>query len=74
MEDEEKPSHSEGTEINWKKEDFTLKEIKKKQKNKKTGQVRVIEKTVPGESFFNFFKSVDAREAALEALDDEEAE
>jgi len=30
MKDEETPSHSEGTEINWKKDDLTKKIIKKK--------------------------------------------
>jgi nucleosome assembly protein 1-like 1 len=33
--------------------------VKKKQRNKKTGQERVITKEVEGESFFSFFKSID---------------
>jgi len=37
MENEETPSYSEGTKIEWKGEDMTKKTIKKKQKNKKTG-------------------------------------
>lgn len=73
LEDEETALYSEGTEINWKGEDFTKKTIKKKQKNKKTGQTRVIEKVVPGESFFNFFNSVDLRDEAMDDKDDEEA-
>lgn len=38
MLNEEEPSHSEGTEIQWKDgKDVTKKIIKKKQRNKKTG-------------------------------------
>ncbi len=36
-----------------------MKEIKKKQKNKKTGQQRVVTKQVKAKSFFNFFSSID---------------
>lgn len=34
--------------------------MKKKQKNKKTGQQRVVTKTVEAKSFFNFFKNLEA--------------
>ena len=33
--------------------------MKKKQKNKKTGQQRVVTKTVDNKSFFNFFRSIE---------------
>jgi nucleosome assembly protein 1-like 1 len=66
MLNEEQPLYSEATKIEWKAEDFTKKTIKKKQKNKKTGQTRVVEKTVVDESLFNFFNSVDIREEAME--------
>lgn len=38
---------------------MTKKITKKKQRNKKTGQQRVIEKEVLVESFFNFFTDAD---------------
>ena len=41
---------------------MTVKHIKKKQKNKKTGQQRVVDKVVEAKSFFNFFKSIEAPE------------
>ena len=50
---------TEGTTIAWKEGvNFTKKQVTKKQKNKKTGNVRTItkEETVP--SFFNLFGSV----------------
>ena len=37
-----------------------MKQIKKKQKNKKTGQQRVVTKSVEAKSFFNFFRSMEA--------------
>lgn len=52
------PFKTEGTVINWKEgKDLTKKEVKKKQKNKKSGQSRVINKIVDADSFFNLFKS-----------------
>jgi len=39
---------------------LTVKEVKKKQKNKKTGQQRVVTKTVEAKSFFTFFKNLEA--------------
>ena len=48
--------------------------IKKKQKNKKTGQQRVVTRQVKAKSFFNFFRSVDltgANPNPLEASEEE---
>ncbi|KAF7285699.1 nucleosome assembly protein 1-like 1 [Rhynchophorus ferrugineus] len=45
-----------GCTINWNKgKNVTVKTVKKKQKHKNLGVVRVITKTVPNDSFFNFF-------------------
>ena len=47
-----------GTEIDWKDgQDPTKKKVKKTQKNKKTGEKRVIVKSIPCDSFFNLFTS-----------------
>lgn len=51
---------TESTIIEWKGKNLTVKEVKKKQKNKKTGQQRVVTKTVEAKSFFNFFKTLEA--------------
>lgn len=51
---------TESTIIDWKGKNLTVKEVKKKQKNKKTGQQRVVTKTVEAKSFFNFFKTLEA--------------
>ncbi|XP_003385626.1 PREDICTED: nucleosome assembly protein 1-like 1 [Amphimedon queenslandica] len=49
-----------GCKIDWKKgKNVTVKTVKKKQKNKGKGQSRVVTKTVPNESFFNFFSPPD---------------
>ncbi|KAK6606962.1 nucleosome assembly protein [Botrytis cinerea] len=48
--------HAEGDKINWKEgKDLTVRVESKKQRNKNTKQTRVVKKTVPTESFFNFF-------------------
>ncbi|KAJ8611357.1 hypothetical protein MRB53_038027 [Persea americana] len=48
--------HAEGTKIQWKAgKDLTVKVENKKQRNKHTKQTRVVKKTVPVDSFFNFF-------------------
>jgi len=48
--------HAEGEKINWKPgKDLTVRIESKKQRNKNTKQTRVVKKTVPTESFFNFF-------------------
>ncbi|KAF2086885.1 nucleosome assembly protein [Saccharata proteae CBS 121410] len=48
--------HAEGCKIDWLPgQDLTVKVESKKQRNKNTKQTRVVKKTVPTESFFNFF-------------------
>ncbi|KAI4247070.1 MAG: hypothetical protein L6R40_001735 [Gallowayella cf. fulva] len=48
--------HAEGDKINWRTDkDLTVRVESKKQRNKNTKQTRVVKKTVPTESFFNFF-------------------
>ncbi|KAI1002228.1 putative nucleosome assembly protein [Podosphaera aphanis] len=48
--------HAEGDSIEWKEgKDLTVRVESKKQRNKNTKQTRVVKKTVPTESFFNFF-------------------
>ncbi|KAF7875047.1 hypothetical protein EAF04_002219 [Stromatinia cepivora] len=48
--------HAEGDKIDWKDgKDLTVRVESKKQRNKNTKQTRVVKKTVPTESFFNFF-------------------
>ena len=45
-----------GCKIDWKKgKNLTIKTVKKKQRHKGRGQTRTVTKTVPNESFFNFF-------------------
>ena len=75
MESEEVPSYSVGTEIEWcDGKDLTKKMTKKKQKNKKTGQTRVVERAEKIKSFFNFFDSQDCRDEHMDTLEDEEAD
>lgn len=48
--------HAEGDKINWKEDqNLSVRVESKKQRNKNTKQTRVVKKTVPTESFFNFF-------------------
>lgn len=48
--------HAEGDKILWKTgKDLTTLVESKKQRNKNTKQTRIVKKTVPTESFFNFF-------------------
>ncbi|TEA11016.1 putative nucleosome assembly protein [Colletotrichum sidae] len=48
--------HAEGDKIDWKDgKDLTVRIESKKQRNKNTKQTRIVKKTVPTESFFNFF-------------------
>lgn len=56
------PVKCESCKIEFKGKDIRFKQIKKKQKNKKTGQQRVVTKTVENKSFFNFFRDVEAEE------------
>ncbi|RKF72688.1 putative nucleosome assembly protein [Golovinomyces cichoracearum] len=48
--------HAEGDKIDWKTDkDLTVRVENKKQRNKNTKETRIVKKTVPTESFFNFF-------------------
>ncbi|KAI4165811.1 MAG: hypothetical protein LQ342_000754 [Letrouitia transgressa] len=48
--------HAEGDKIEWRGDrDLTVRVEAKKQRNKNTKQTRVVKKTIPTESFFNFF-------------------
>ncbi|KAI6755324.1 hypothetical protein HG531_004430 [Fusarium graminearum] len=48
--------HAEGDKIDWSPgKDLTVRVESKKQRNKNTKQTRIVKKTVPTESFFNFF-------------------
>ncbi|OAA52086.1 nucleosome assembly protein [Metarhizium rileyi] len=48
--------HAEGDKIEWLPgKDLTVRIEAKKQRNKHTNQTRIVKKTVPTESFFNFF-------------------
>ncbi|KYK58526.1 nucleosome assembly protein [Drechmeria coniospora] len=48
--------HAEGDKIEWfPGKDLTVRVESKKQRNKTTKQTRIVKKTVPTESFFNFF-------------------
>jgi len=65
---------TEGCLIDWKDgKDLSKKKLKKKQKNKKTGETRTIVKSAPAESFFNAFESRKAPESK-EDQDDEDEE
>lgn len=60
---------AEGTEINWKPErDLSVTVETKKQRHKTTNRTRVVKKTVPAETFFSFFTTVQ------EPSDDDESE
>ncbi|KAI9152518.1 histone chaperone [Blastocladiella emersonii ATCC 22665] len=49
---------TEATPINWKDgKDLTVKVEVRKQRHKDTNKTRVVKRTVPADSFFNFFKS-----------------
>ncbi|CAD8182534.1 unnamed protein product [Paramecium octaurelia] len=68
---EDTPVKSESTHINWKEgKNITQKKVSKKQKNKKTGASRNVEKVVDADSFFNFFKDFDLTNQ--KELDEEE--
>lgn len=48
--------HAEGDKIDWKAgQDLTVKIESKKQRNKNTKQTRIVKKTIPTPSFFDFF-------------------
>jgi len=61
-----------GTTIDWKSgKDTTKKQIKKTQKNKKTGEKRVVIKHTPCDSFFNVFESKKEPEGINDKEDDD---
>ena len=61
-----------GTTIDWKEgQDPTKKKVKKTQKNKKTGEKRVIVKQTPCDSFFNIFESKKEPEGIHDRDDDD---
>jgi nucleosome assembly protein 1-like 1 len=77
MEEEKTCEKTVGTEIKWKEgKNTTKKTITKKQKNKKTGKTRSITKEVDCESFFSFFKTIDApvKETKKEENEDDDEE
>ncbi|KAI9487717.1 MAG: nucleosome assembly protein-domain-containing protein [Benjaminiella poitrasii] len=66
--------YAKGCEINWKEgKDLTVTVETKKQRHKGTNKTRVVKRTVPAESFFNFFNPPVVPEDDAD-LDEEEAE
>lgn len=69
--------HAEGTNINWTSPEanVTQRIEKRKQRNKHTKATRTIEKTLPEESFFNFFSPpkppADSDEEEIDEYDEE---
>jgi len=73
MVEDGEPGKTEGTEIKWKEgKDFTKKKVSKKQKNKKTGKTRTVEKVVDADSFFNTFKTIEPERENGEGGDEED--
>lgn len=67
--------HATGDKIDWKEgKDLTVRIESKKQRNKNTKQTRVVKRTVPCESFFNFFTPPNPPTGEEEELDDEAEE
>jgi nucleosome assembly protein 1-like 1 len=67
------PEKMEATEIKWKEgKNITKKKIQKKQKNKKTGKTRTVEKEVDADSFFNLFRTISGPAGGDDEGDDEE--
>lgn len=72
MIDEHEALKTDCTKVNWKPgKDITRMEIKKTQKNKKTGATRTIDRIVDKDSFFTFFRSMESKEW-VEDEDEEE--
>lgn len=66
--------HAEGDKIEWHAgKDLTVRIEAKKQRNKNTNQTRIVKKTVPTESFFNFFSPPQAPRDDDDANDDDAA-
>ncbi|ORX50162.1 NAP-domain-containing protein [Hesseltinella vesiculosa] len=65
---------AEGCSVDWKEgKDLTIAVETKKQRHKGTNKTRVVKRTVPTESFFNFFSPPEFPDES-EELDEEEAE
>ncbi|KAL1459837.1 hypothetical protein WDU94_011790, partial [Cyamophila willieti] len=61
-----------GCKIDWNKDqNVTVKTVKKRQKHKSKGQIRVVNKTEPNDSFFNFFNPPDVPEDPNADVDEE---
>jgi len=64
--------HAKGDKIDWKDgKDLTVRIESKKQRNKNTKQIRVVKRTVPCESFFNFFTPPNPPTGDEDDLDEE---
>ncbi|KAJ3269529.1 hypothetical protein HDV01_001333 [Terramyces sp. JEL0728] len=62
--------HAEGTTVNWKDDkDLSVRVEVKKQRHKATNKTRTVKKTVPVDTFFNFFKPPKVPEDEEEAED-----
>lgn len=71
----EMPKKSVGTKINWKAgKDITKKNVKKTQKNKKTGAKRTVEKEIKAKTFFGLFADFTDKDAEEEAQNEDEEE
>jgi len=67
--------HAKGDKIDWKEgKDLTVRIESKKQRNKNTKQTRVVKRTVPCESFFNFFTPPSPPSGDEDDLDEEAEE
>ncbi|KAJ2557981.1 histone chaperone [Coemansia sp. RSA 1933] len=57
-------SHAQGSEIDWKPDqDLSVTVETKKQRHKTTNRTRVVKKTVPAQTFFSFFTTVEEPES-----------
>ncbi|KAK5135969.1 hypothetical protein LTR08_004427 [Meristemomyces frigidus] len=64
--------HAEGDKVEWKSgKDLTVKVESKKQRNKNTKQTRVVKKTIPTPSFFDFFNPATPPSEEDEEVDEE---
>eukprot|EP01055_Gregarina_sp_Pseudo9_P005234 Gregarina_sp_Pseudo_9__5233@NODE_589_length_2542_cov_104_537755_g555_i0_p2_GENE_NODE_589_length_2542_cov_104_537755_g555_i0NODE_589_length_2542_cov_104_537755_g555_i0_p2_ORF_typecomplete_len350_score74_26NAP/PF00956_18/4_3e52_NODE_589_length_2542_cov_104_537755_g555_i0621111 len=65
-------TRSVGSKIDWKPgKDVTIKSVTKRQKNKRTGEIRMVKKNVERVSFFHFFDSHEIpSDSVLDAMDD----
>ncbi|EMC96964.1 hypothetical protein BAUCODRAFT_147155 [Baudoinia panamericana UAMH 10762] len=64
--------HAEGEKIDWKSgKDLTVKVESKKQRNKNTKQTRIVKKTIPTPSFFDFFNPAQPPKDEDEDIDEE---